>query len=582
MPKAINPFDNDASLSQRLLSAHPAFEREVYSTLAPLSLGLAISFLGFVILGFIHSEAGENHIYIVGTDALSSAFFLACHILLRKGTLDQRLTHVVSLTIINLTLFNILLAFWFTANPFFLSYLPILVLGCGAILLSLWYAAFCYVVIIVCSMIVSSYLLPDITILQYSPVLLGSVVASGLILVLRRQYVITSERALLAMQAEIEERKRAEELLAHAQRLESTGKLVSGIAHDFNNLVMVMLGYTDSLLHENQGDSELRQDLISIQSAGKKAAALSAKLLAFSRHQVMQVEIVNVNQLIRDLSPLAERSIPDNIRVRLDLDENAADVSVDPLQMEQVILNLMLNARDAIGTDMGELTITTRGGVDGIVIQVSDTGGGIAENIRDEIFEPFYTTKAAGAGTGLGLSLAQGIVTQFGGSITVDSEVGVGTTFEIDLPLRQTTAAQPVTGGPEAEKSDSDLTILVVDDDNDVRKIVTRILETKSFRVLEAESAEAAIELAATSSFDLLLTDVVMPGKSGIELVETLRAQGFPQPALLMSGYVGDVTGQIPQIELPMIKKPFGAADLIQTIAEVMAAAKDRSGHKSP
>ena len=139
-----------------------------------------------------------------------------------------------------------------------------------------------------------------------------------------------------------------------------------------------------------------------------------------------------------------------------------------------------------------------------------------------------------------------------------------------------------MTGGLEAEKSDSDLTILVVDDDNDVRKIVTRILETKSFRVLDAESAEAAIELAATSSFDLLLTDVVMPGKSGIELVETLRAKGFQQPALLMSGYVGDVTGQIPQIELPMIKKPFGAADLIQTIAEVMAAAKDRSGHKSP
>ena len=581
MPEAKNPFDNDASLSQRLLSAHPAFEREVYSTLAPLSLGLAISFLGFVILGFIDSEAGENHIYIVGTDALSSAFFLACHILLKKGALDQRLTHVISFTLINLTLFNILLAFWFTANPFFLSYLPILVLGCGAVLLSLWYAAFCYLVIIACSIIVSSYLLPDTTILRYSPVLLGSVVASGLFLVLRRQYVITSQRALLAMQAEVEERKRAEELLAHAQRLESTGKLVSGIAHDFNNLVMVVLGYTDSLLHENQGDSELRQDLISIQSAGKKAAALSAKLLAFSRHQVVQVEIVNINQLIRDLSPLAERSIPDNIRVRLDLDENAADVSVDPLQMEQVILNLMLNARDAIGTDMGELTITTRGGIDGIVVQVSDTGGGIAENIRDQIFEPFYTTKAADAGTGLGLSLAQGIIAQFGGSITADSEVGVGTTFEIDLPLPQTKAAQSVTGGPEAEKSASDLTILVVDDDNDVRKIVTRILETKSFRVLDADSAEAAIELAATSSFDLLLTDVVMPGKSGIELVETLRAQGFPQPALLMSGYVGDITGQIPQIELPMIKKPFDAADLIQTIAEVMAAAKDRSGHKS-
>ncbi len=119
MPKAINPFDNDASLSQRLLSAHPAFEREVYSTLAPLSLGLAISFLGFVILGFIDSEAGENHIYIVGTDALSSAFFLACHILLKKGALDQRLTYVISLTLINLTLFNILLAFWFTANHFY-------------------------------------------------------------------------------------------------------------------------------------------------------------------------------------------------------------------------------------------------------------------------------------------------------------------------------------------------------------------------------------------------------------------------------------------------------------------------------
>jgi PAS domain S-box-containing protein len=399
---------------------------------------------------------------------------------------------------------------------------------------------------------------------------------AGIVLNLRD---LTERRAM-----EVALRESQEQLL-HAQKMEALGRLAGGIAHDFNNLMMAISGYTELVLQDPQLSATSKEDVAQIRRAVFRAAELTQQILAYSRRQMLQPVPVSLNLLLGEASGMLRRLMPENIELRLALDPKLPDVLVDPGHMLQVVMNLALNARDAMpnGGTLGiRTTVSTNGaGDDGAAVPpakaqliVSDTGTGIEPKVLPLIFDPFFTTKPQGEGSGLGLSTVYGIVKQSGGQIDVDSEMDKGTTFTISIP-----AAPPVVPRDESieaqgpPRSGGEV-ILVVEDDDQVRTVVSKGLPRLGYEVMVVRNAEEALALVDKhpGRIDLLLTDVVMPGLSGPQLADRLVARRPETRVVFMSGYP---EAQDPALGFSLdgrsyLQKPFALAELAEKIRQAL------------
>ena len=394
--------------------------------------------------------------------------------------------------------------------------------------------------------------------------------------------------AVLRARTEIERRRRLQDQLIQSQKMEAIGRLSAGVAHDFNNLLSAILGYSDLLLGSDSDSLGAERAFVEgIKEAGEKAAALTTQLLAFSRQQVMATRVVNLNEVVSQLENLLRRVIEEDIELRTSFLEGDLFVRIDPGQMEQVLLNLVVNACDAMG-DGGHLEIAT-GRVkssnsqpahadvppgDYVTLTVADDGTGIEPEVRDRIFEPFFTTKVPGQGTGLGLAMVYGIVNQSRGHITVDSEPGVGTTFTLFLPLARTAPKPEPAALPENRAPSGPETILLVEDEQSVRRVVREILKSRGYTVVAAEDGRAALQLADgyEGTIDLLLTDVMMPHVKGPELADELQQRRPGLKVVYMSGYNEEsVLGErLRTGNTVLLRKPFAPELLAREIRKAL------------
>ncbi|MGH3103067.1 MAG: ATP-binding protein [Gaiellaceae bacterium] len=371
------------------------------------------------------------------------------------------------------------------------------------------------------------------------------------------------------------EQARLEEELRQSQKMESVGRLAGGVAHDFNNLLMAISGYGDLALARLGPDAgALRANLEGIKQAAERATSLTRQLLAFSRKQILQPKVLDLNGVVAGMDGLLRRLIGEDVEVVTVFDPAVGRVEADPGQLEQVLVNLAINARDAMPGG-GTLTIETASAPPGrVLLSVSDTGSGIDPETKKRIFEPFFTTKDMGKGTGLGLSTVYGIVAQSGGSIEVESTPGAGATFRVYLPVVEQAPEQGdgADGGAEGGSG----TILLVEDEDIVRNLIIEILERYGYTVLAAAGPEQGLEIGERygASIDLLLTDVVMPKMSGRELAQRLLAarpsarliymSGYTDGALLEHGVLADGT--------MFLQKPFSSEELARKVREVLEA----------
>ncbi|OLD16352.1 MAG: hypothetical protein AUJ01_10645 [Acidobacteria bacterium 13_1_40CM_3_65_5] len=359
--------------------------------------------------------------------------------------------------------------------------------------------------------------------------------------------------AIIVNARDITERRKLEEQLRQAQKMEAVGQLAGGVAHDFNNLLTAILGYCNLMIDDIPKEDPLRQDLEEIKSAGERAAALTRQLLAFSRRQMLQPQVVDLNALVRQLEKLLRRLISEDVELVTALAPSLPAVKVDPASIEQVLVNLAVNARDAM-PDGGRLTIETStveldssyvgthpSVVPGryVMLTVSDTGQGMDAATRARIFEPFFTTKDQGKGSGLGLATVYGIIQQSGGSIWVYSEPGQGTSFKVYLPTTESTASTRASdrGGDSAKKGWE--TVLLVEDEDAVRALAREVLRRHGYVVLEARHGLDALRLAERhpDTIHLMVTDIVMPHMSGRDLADRLAEVRPKMKVLFMSGY---------------------------------------------
>jgi PAS domain S-box-containing protein len=389
---------------------------------------------------------------------------------------------------------------------------------------------------------------------------------------------------------DVTERKQLEEQLRQSQKLEAIGQLAGGVAHDFNNLLTVILGYADLSLSRLPANEQLCRNLEEIKKAGERAASLTRQLLAFSRKQVLQPRVFALNTIVADLEKMLRRMIGEDIEFRTNLGAGIGNVKADPGQIEQVIMNLVVNARDAMPSG-GKLTIETNNveldetyerqhisAIAGsyVLLAVGDTGTGMDEQTRKHIFEPFFTTKESGKGTGLGLSMVYGIVKQSGGNIWVYSEPGIGTTFKIYLPRVAEPAEKYKHVAAAHHLPTATETVLLVEDAEMVRDLAKEVLETNGYRVLEATNVREALLICEQSreTIHILLTDVVMPEMSGPELVSRLVSTHPEMRVLYMSGYTEDTIVHHGVLEegTNFIEKPFTPDLLALKVREVLEA----------
>ena len=393
--------------------------------------------------------------------------------------------------------------------------------------------------------------------------------------------------AELVVLMDVTDRRHLEEELRQAQKMEAVGMLAGGVAHDFNNLLTIIGGYSQLILNNLAPDDPNQHSAEQILKAGERAAALTRQLLAFSRRQVLQPKVIDLNKLVTSLSTMLQRLIGEDIDLRLVLRPDLGQIYADPGQLEQVLMNLVVNARDAMPKG-GTLTLETANTIldetyssrhialrpgPYTLIAVSDNGSGMDEATQARLFEPFFTTKGAGRGTGLGLSTVFGIVKQSGGSVQVYSEPNHGTSVKIYLPridqpvaLESEAPAKPATCGSE--------TILLVEDDEMVRNLVRATLVREGYHVLDAADPMAARRVSDEyrAPIDLLITDVVMPKVSGRELAHQLSRWRPDMKVLYMSGYTDSaiVNSGILHKEVAFLQKPFAPGTLAQKVREVL------------
>jgi two-component system cell cycle sensor histidine kinase/response regulator CckA len=394
---------------------------------------------------------------------------------------------------------------------------------------------------------------------------------------------------------DVTESRHLEEMFRQTQRMEAVGQLAGGVAHDFNNLLGVILGYTGLMLERLSPSDPHRKDIEQIQKAGDRAALLTRQLLAFSRKQVLQPRVLDLNAVVAGTEDLLQRLVGENIELLVVLNPALGRVEADSGQLEQILMNLAVNARDAMAAS-GKLTIETSN-VDfdaqyaaehpstapgpHVLLAVTDTGCGMDAKTKARIFEPFFTTKEFGKGTGLGLSIVYGIVTQSGGSVCVYTEPGIGTTFKIYLPC----VAPELEIAPPSETTENvgrgSQTILIVEDDAALLQITHRSLEDAGYAILAAASAAEAIHISESHSgpIHLMVTDVIMPRMNGVELASRLSAQRPEMKVLYVSGYTDDTIVHRRALEgLAFLEKPFSPKTLARKVWEVLATALPFAG----
>ena len=402
--------------------------------------------------------------------------------------------------------------------------------------------------------------------------------------------IVLFEGALEDISERVEAEQRlhtSEAQLRQALKMEAVGQLAGGIAHDFNNLLTVILSYASMLLERIDRDDRNRADVREIATAADRAAGLTRQLLAFSRKQVMNPRVLNINTVISDLENILRRLAGEDVDLRMCLDPAVAAIRADPGQLEQVLMNLVVNARDAMPSG-GQLTISTQnaGAAESgevlppscngeyVVLSVTDTGSGMTAEVQQRLFDPFFTTKEPGRGTGLGLSTVYGIVKQSGGEITVQSELGQGSTFRVcfprlDVALQETSRVMAPTEGPRGTES-----ILLVEDEDILRALSERVLKRYGYTVLSASGGPDAISIATDSGNTLhaVVTDVVMPGMNGRELAEKLRQIRPGLRILFMSGYTDDevIRRGVQRGDAAFLQKPFTPAELARKVREVL------------
>ena len=387
-----------------------------------------------------------------------------------------------------------------------------------------------------------------------------------------------------------EERHRLEAQYHQAQKMEAIGQLAAGVAHDFNNLLTAMNGFAEMIQFELEPDDPIQELAGKIRHSGESAAELVRQLLAFSRKQLIEPKVLNLNTLVENMSKILERLIQENISLEAKLAPGLWLVKVDPAQIEQVIVNLAVNARDAM-THGGQLTIETVNVVldddyttqhlevqpgEYVMLTIRDTGQGMSQKIQEHIFEPFFTTKEMGKGTGLGLATIFGVVKQSGGDIWVQSEEGSGTTFKIYLPRVKENAYPEGKGSLRTDKPYGNETILFVEDDIQVRELVRMVLQAQGYNLLEAKNGQQALRLVDSHNgpIDLLLTDVIMPGMSGTVLADQLVQLKPTLKTLFMSGYTDNMIAQhgVINTDIALLQKPFNSTDLSRKVRAILDA----------
>ncbi len=397
------------------------------------------------------------------------------------------------------------------------------------------------------------------------------------------------EKRVFGIARDITHEVHLEEQFRQSQKMEAIGRLAGGIAHDFNNLLVPMIGYADLGLIRTAKDRPVYKNLEQIKKAGERAASLTRQILAFGRRQVLELQTLDLNEVIKDFQELAGRLIREDIDTQLFLAPSLGKVQADRAQIEQILMNLLINARDAM-LESGKLTIETANifldeayfekyGEENqpghyVMVAVSDTGYGMDEETRRHIFEPFYTTKARGKGTGLGLATVFGIVKQHQGHIWVYSEPGKGTTFKVYLPQAGESIVQaPSAIAKESTSIDGAETVLVVEDEEMVRKLVCETLEAHGYDVIEAQSASHGLKLASIKEkIHLLLTDVILPEMNGRELYQKLADAQSGIKVLYMSGYTDNVIVHRGILDegVNFLQKPFTVQDLTRKVRQVL------------
>jgi PAS domain S-box-containing protein len=404
--------------------------------------------------------------------------------------------------------------------------------------------------------------------------------------------VVINARDVTGRREAEEELRETEEKLRESRKMEAVGRLAGGIAHDFNNLLTAIKGNTELVLMDMPDGNPGRNDLEEVLKAANRAALLTSQLLAFSRKQVLEPAILDLNAVVRSAGGMLRRLLGEDTILITALDTSLGRIEADRSQVEQILVNLAANARDAMPAG-GRLVIeTANADLDEefvqshptahpgryVMISVSDTGTGMTQDVQQQIFEPFFTTKETGKGTGLGLSTVYGIVKQSGGYVWSDSEVGTGSTFRVYLPRVDDALAttDSETGGTGAEAADETVgeTVLLVEDEPGVRAIARKTLLRKGYEILEAASGEEAIELSRNhpGPIQLLLTDVIMPGINGRELADLIMTERSEVRTLFMSGYTADAISRYGALEdgIAFLQKPFVPAELLRKVHSVL------------
>jgi signal transduction histidine kinase len=401
------------------------------------------------------------------------------------------------------------------------------------------------------------------------------------------------EQANEQLRQQIAERRQVEAALQQAQKMEVIGQMTGGVAHDFNNLLTAVLGNLELATRRGK-DDDIRRYLDGATQAAQRGAKITSQLLAFSRTQRLQTEPIDLNSIVAAMGDLLFRTIGATVRIETILERKLWQATADPSQIESVILNLAVNARDAM-PDGGRLTITTENVPHGdrskpadlppgdyVSVSVEDTGTGMTEEVLRKAFEPFFTTKPVGSGTGLGLSQVYGTAKQTGGTVIIETEMGKGTAVKVYLP--RTTAIIAVRSADESENVPlrrHEATILVVDDDKDVRQLAVSCLETLGYQVVAADGGHAAVEMAAREvRIDLVLIDIAMPEITGVEAMKAILEKRPSVPFLYMTGYVGPT--RLDPAEQHVLKKPFTIAELAAKVEELLFPGGASGGNVIP
>lgn len=404
-------------------------------------------------------------------------------------------------------------------------------------------------------------------------------------------YARTGKEGLFtAVLRDVTRQRQFEEEFRQAQKMEAVGRLAGGIAHDFNNLLTVIGASSDFLLQDLRGEStSLSADVKEIKAATNRAATLTRQLLAFSRRQLVQPQMLDLNAVVREMETMLRRLIGEDTVLTTEYTDDIGMINLDRGQLEQVVVNLVVNARDAMGgggtvrlctgLEPGDADDAEGAPMESITLTVADSGVGLDEQTRARIFEPFFTTKERGKGTGLGLSTVYGIVKASGGDIVVDSVIGVGTEFRLNFPRHAEPATSPPAEAIEPDASRGYETVLVVEDEEPLRRLTRRILESRGYTVLDAPNGGEAIKLLAsiTSHVHVVLTDVVMPGMSGRELVERILPVYPWLRVLFMSGYTEDMMLQhrVSELGITLLEKPFTGDQLGLAVRSTLDRAAD-------